>query len=117
MAGLKIYTNGKVDFAPQFRYDDQAGAGEFSTGLYTGYDVSETFRGVLGIWYRNSNAFAFVLGIGWKNISVGYSYDLPGADISTGITNGSVNEISLTYRLPWASKKGIEFSPNFIDPY
>lgn len=117
IAGVKIYTNGKVDFSPQVRYDDQIGPGEFSTGLYTGYTVSETFRGVLGIWYRNSNAFAFSLGLNWKSLTLGYSYDLPGAELSSGISGASVNEISLGYKLPWASKKGVVHAPNLFDPF
>ena len=117
IAGVKIYTSGKLDFTPQIRYDDQIGPGEFSTGLYTGYTVSESFRGVLAIWYRNSNAFAFSLGLNWKNLTLGYSYDLPGADLSSGITNATVNELSLGYKLAWGSKKGISFSPSPFDPF
>jgi len=108
LAGIKIYTNAKLDFSPQIRYDDQGGSQEFATGLYTGYAINSDFRASLGLWYRNTNAFAFILGFGWKDLKVGYSYDLPGADLSSGITNGSVNEISLTYKLPWGEKKGIK---------
>ena len=117
LAGIKIYTNGKLDFTPQVRYDDQVGPGEFSTGLYTGYSVSETFRTVLGLWYRNSNAIAVTLGINWKNLTLGYSYDMPGAELSSGISNATVNELSLGYRLPWASKKGIAYSKSPFDPF
>jgi len=117
IAGIKIYTNGKVDFTPQIRYDDQIGPGEFSTGLYTGYTISETFRTVLGLWYRNSNAFAITLGLNWKNLTLGYSYDMPGAELSSGISNASVNEVTLGYKLPWASKKGVIYSPSSFDPF
>ncbi len=117
LAGIKIYTSGKLDFTPQVRYDDQVGPGEFSTGLYTGYTVSETFRTVLGLWYRNSNAFAISLGLNWKDLTLGYSYDMPGAELSSGISNSTVNEVSLGYRLPWASKKGVSYSPSPFDPF
>ncbi len=117
IAGVKIYTNGKLDFTPQIRYDDQVGPGEFSTGLYTGYNVSDDFRAVLALWYRNSNAFAFALGLNWKNLTLGYSYDLPGAELSSGVSNATVNELSLGYKLPWGSKKGKVFSPNPFDPF
>jgi type IX secretion system PorP/SprF family membrane protein len=108
LAGIKIFTTGKLDFSPQVRYDEQEGASEFATGLYTGYDVSEEFRGVLGVWYRDQNAFAFILEIYWKYFKLGYSYDLPGSEISSGVNNASVNEITLGFKLNRAEKKGIK---------
>ena len=117
IAGIKIFTNGKVDFTPQIRYDEQEGASEFATGFYTGYSVSEDFRGVLGLWYRDQNAFAFVLGINWKYFTLGYSYDLPGSELSTSISEASVNEITLGFKLSRGSKKGIEYNPSPFDPF
>ncbi|MEQ9063718.1 MAG: PorP/SprF family type IX secretion system membrane protein [Vicingaceae bacterium] len=117
IAGLKIYTQGKLDFAPQIRYDLQAGLREFSLGLYTGYTINEEMRAVLGIWYRDNQSFAFILGFNWKYFNLGYSYDLPSSNISAGLGNPSVHEITLGCKLDWASKKGVAFVKNPIDPY
>jgi type IX secretion system PorP/SprF family membrane protein len=108
LAGIKIFTNGKLDFSPQIRYDIQEGSREFATGLYTGYTITPDIRASLGLWYRDNNAFAFILNFGWKGFNLGYSYDLPGSEISSGISNASVNEITLGYGLDRASKKGID---------
>ena len=111
LAGIKIFTNGKLDFSPQIRYDMQEGSREFATGLYTGYSITPDIRAALGLWYRDNNAFAFILNFGWKGFNLGYSYDLPGSEISSGISNASVNEISLGYGLDWATKKGVSRQP------
>ena len=57
----------------------------------------------LGTWYRVGDSFITTLGIEYKDVNFGYSFDYTTSRY--GITNGGAHEISLQFMLPCKTKR------------
>lgn len=115
--GLKIYTNGPVNFSPQLMYNSQGGSEELSVGLYVDYLINDKFMATLGGWYRKDNAIALILGIKFKEYSLGYSYDLLTSHLGSSTSGLTTHEISLSYGLNLASRKSVDTGTNPLPFY
>ncbi len=105
-AGIKIMPEGsKLNFTLNILGSTQNEINELATGLYTDYNINETFKARIGAWYRAQNTFAFVVGFEFKHIYLGYSYDLPNSVLSNMINGANTHEISLSYYFNTSSKK------------
>lgn len=98
-AGANIQLPGKHGYhnessiSPNIIYQRQGQHEELNLGLYIN-------RGPIvgGIWYRNGDAVAVLLGVQAKHMKVGYSYDFTTSKL-TNVSGGS-HEVSLQITLP-----------------
>lgn len=77
--------------SPQFIYQQQGPAREINLGLYY---VKNRFT--TGLWYRNQDALAVLIGVQTKSFSFGFSYDITTSKLMDN-SGGSI-EISTAYK-------------------
>ncbi|MCH8902839.1 MAG: PorP/SprF family type IX secretion system membrane protein [Bacteroidetes bacterium] len=106
--GLKILGEGNLNFTPNFIVTTQSGSEEVAAGLYVDYVLNESSKLVLGSWYRKNDAYAVMLAFDHKSFFIGYSYDITTSQISSSITGLNTHEITLSYKMNMAEKKGVE---------
>lgn len=101
IGGVKFLTDGAFSFTPNIRMTEQSGTREFASGIYTGYDMDESTKLSLGVWYKEDNSVAVSVGGRYSGFTLGYSYDLATSSIRNQVTELSLNthEISLSYDL------------------
>ena len=73
------------------------------------YSFPENIKVILGLWYRNHDAFAVALGIDSKYFSIGYSYDIV-TDLNRYVSAANAHEITLSLKL---NRKSISSNPQF----
>ena len=115
--GLKIITEGKIHFSPHIMFNSHGGSEEVAAGLYVDYLINEKFTGTLGGWYRKDNAMTVILGLKFKDYALGYSYDILTSNLNTSVSGLTTHEISLTYGLNLAAKKGLDIGSNPLSYY
>lgn len=115
--GIKIVTEGKVDFSPHLIYQSQGGSEELAAGLYVDYLINDDMTATLGGWYRKDNSTAVIVGFRWTDFALGYSYDLLTSNLNSSVKGLTTHEISLSYRLNMAARKGVNFMPLAIGRY
>jgi type IX secretion system PorP/SprF family membrane protein len=108
--GIKILGN-KVDVTPNVRVTTQQGAEEIAAGISMDYKANDKMKIVAGAWYRTHDAFAIALGLEHKSFTFGYSYDII-TGLNQYVSPVAANEISISYKLNFAEKKGIAFNPS-----
>ncbi len=111
ITGVKIITNGKLDFSPNIRISTQQGSKDIATGFYTDYRLGEKNNKItFGVWYKQNSAFAFMLGLEISKVTLGYSYDLPGSQLNAVIPNSNTHEITLMFKLDRTKNKEFEYN-------
>ena len=91
------YSDGTT-IKPALIYQYQNGFQELNVGAYLNYNVLN-----IGVWYRNKDAFVFILGAKTEKFNIGYSYDLTVSKLGNGLTGGS-HEISMQINLKCKKK-------------
>ena len=91
------YSDGTT-IKPAIIYQYQNGFQELNVGAYLNYNVLN-----IGVWYRNKDAFVFILGAKTEKFNIGYSYDLTVSKLGNGLTGGS-HEISMQINLKCKKK-------------
>jgi len=99
IGGVKIFGEKKVDVAPNVRMTQQAGNTEMSAGVNVDYNLNETLKVVVGVWYRRSDAIAFMVGVEHKMFTFGYSYDAVTSSLNDVAAKSSAHEITLSYKM------------------
>lgn len=84
--------------SPQFIYQQQGNAHEINLGLYY---VKNKFT--TGLWYRNQDALAVLIGVQTNNFSFGFSYDVTTSKLKNN-SGGSI-EISSAYKFKCRKRK------------
>lgn len=112
--GVKILGKEKVDFTPNVVVNVQEGSEEVAAGLYVDYRFNESMKLVFGTWYRKKDAIPFYLGFEHKSFTFGYNYDLTVSELSKAIPGAHTHEITLSYKLNMAEKKGLDSMPSFF---
>ena len=109
--GIKIMTEGNLDFSPHIQYNVQGGAEELAAGLYGDYNFDENMKATLGVWYRKNSALAFIAGYQHRLFMLGYSYDLGTSDLNRAVSGLNTHEITLGFKIDQTAKKEVKFNP------
>lgn len=91
------YSDG-TSIKPAVIYQYQNGFQELNIGGYINYSNLN-----IGVWYRNKDAFVFIVGAKTEKFNIGYSYDLTVSKLGNGLTGGS-HEISMQINLKCKKK-------------
>ena len=91
------YSDG-TSIKPAVIYQLQNGFQELNIGAYLNYSSLN-----IGVWYRNKDAFVFIVGAKTEKFNIGYSYDLTVSKLGNGLTGGS-HEISMQINLKCKKK-------------
>lgn len=91
------YSDG-TSIKPAVIYQYQNGFQELNIGAYLNYSSLN-----IGVWYRNKDAFVFIVGAKTEKFNIGYSYDLTVSKLGNGLTGGS-HEISMQINLKCKKK-------------
>lgn len=86
------YSDG-TSLKPALIYQYQNGFQELNIGAFVNYSSLN-----FGVWYRNKDAFVFIVGAKTDKFNIGYSYDLTVSKLGNGLTGGS-HEISMQINL------------------
>ena len=112
LAGVKLMTEGGLDFSPNINISSQGGSEEVATGIYVDYSINENVKATLGGWYRKRSGIAVILGFSYDKYSLGYSYDIGTSELNKALSGLTTNEISLAFNMDMAAKKKLEFNPS-----
>lgn len=91
------YSDG-TSLKPALIYQYQNGYQELNIGAFVNYSSLN-----FGVWYRNKDAFVFIVGAKTDKFNIGYSYDLTVSKLGNGLTGGS-HEISMQINLKCKKK-------------
>ena len=91
------YSDG-TSLKPAIIYQYQNGFQELNIGAFVNYSSLN-----FGVWYRNKDAFVFIVGAKTDKFNIGYSYDLTVSKLGNGLTGGS-HEISMQINLKCKKK-------------
>ena len=112
--GVKIIGEGKTSFMPNLLVNSQGGAEEVALGSYMNYAINDDMQLTAGLWYRykHQNAFAILLGFEYKYFGLGYSYDMASFSMNKTIAGSMTHEMTLSFKMDWAKKKGVDINPS-----
>ncbi|RLD82859.1 MAG: hypothetical protein DRJ15_00365 [Bacteroidetes bacterium] len=93
---------GNFSISPNFLYMQQNNFHQLNVGLYINYKPF-----IAGAWFRhnfeNADAVVPMIGIEWKGLKVGYSYDITLSNLKS--TTGGAHEVSLGWQLNCLDQK------------
>lgn len=116
--GIRIFCNSGLEFTPNVRVNTQAEVTEVAPGLYIDYLLDGgNSRFIFGTWYRQRNAFAFLLGFEHNSFLIGYSYDLGVSTLNQAVGGLMVHEATLAYKMDWGKKKGLTLNRSPFSPF
>jgi len=104
--GIKILGDKKIDFMPNLIANVQNGSEEFMGGLVIDYNLNENSKVLFGAWYRKKDSYPIMLGVTMSGFSFKYSYDLTSSKLGSAIGGLATHELTLSYGLNMAAKKG-----------
>lgn len=115
-ATANVDLKGQWKFRPQLFYQTQAGSDEFIVNALFGYELNDDAVLNFGPGYRLNDAAMILVGLDYKNLRVGASYDFNISDLSTYSNSQGGFEIGIGYivRIPKIpSIPPVIFSPRF----
>lgn len=93
---------GSFAISPNFLYMQQDNFHQLNVGLYINYKPF-----IAGAWFRhnfeNADAIVPMIGLEWKGLKVGYSYDISLSNLAS--TTGGAHEVSLGWQLNCLDQK------------
>jgi len=100
-AGMRIPIGGErgnpdIVLSPNIIWQKQQDFQELNLGMYL-----QKGPIVVGLWYRNADAFIVLLGIDRGTFRIGYSYDVT----MSRLTNSTAGSHELSYSMGFACKK------------
>ncbi len=111
--GVKIKgEDSKLDITPNMRYYNQANNQVLAIGSYFDYHINDDALIKLGLWYRTNDAMAAMVGFGFSKFWLSYSYDITNSNMSTYVGTLNANEITLSFKINQADKKGVDSAPS-----
>lgn len=87
----------RTSIVPHVLYMRQGTAREIMLGTYVQLTVNEFTDFMFGGYYRNKDAVAPFVGVDWKNLMIGLSYDVNTSNLGVMSRNVNSFELSLTY--------------------
>jgi len=100
-ANFETILNDKVIFNANGIYQNQAKASYFSVGGSLGYHIDEEAEGTVlnaGLWYWSKNALIPYVGVAYKDMQFGFSYDITISKLTQAEKKPSTFEVSLILR-------------------
>jgi type IX secretion system PorP/SprF family membrane protein len=95
--GVAIQLTDVLMINPNVLYQRQGTSEEKMAGAYAQYTVNEQVKMLGGLYYRFKDAVVPFVGIDYKNLLIGLSYDVNNSDIGRSIANANTYEVSLSY--------------------
>ncbi len=111
--GLRLTFSDFISVVPNFVYLKQGNATEKMLGAYAQMSGPSGVDLLLGANYRLKDAIVPYLGLSFKSLVLGYSYDLNNSELSKSVGNVGSSEISLSYVFKKSKTLG---EKNFICP-
>ena len=108
--GVSINLKEDMSIVPHFLYNQQGNARETMLGVYIQKGVNEETTIMAGGYYRYKDAVAPYVGLDYKNMLIGMSYDVNTSMLGTNIRN--VNSFELTFS--YIIQKGIKGIVDYI---
>lgn len=100
-ANFETIVNDKVVFNANAIYQNQARANYFSVGGSLGYHIDDEEEGTMvngGLWYWSKNAIIPYIGLVYKDLQVGLSYDVTISKLAQAAKKPSTFELSIILR-------------------
>jgi type IX secretion system PorP/SprF family membrane protein len=111
--GIKLNLSETFTLVPNGLYLKQGTAEEKMIGAYAQIKGSDFFDFLVGANYRFNDAVAPLAGFYYKNMTMGFSYDVNASDLGKNINNASSFELSMSYTF----RKGKQAAGrNFVCP-
>lgn len=95
--GVRIGLTEQLDLIPQVLFMSQTAAQEINVGATVAYKVNEDVKLFGGIYDRVGDALIPVIGIDYKRIRFGFSYDINTSSLSNASNGNGGFELSLGY--------------------
>jgi type IX secretion system PorP/SprF family membrane protein len=99
----------RTSIVPHVLYMQQGTAKEVMLGTYVQLNVNEYTDFMFGGYYRNKDAVAPFVGVDWKNLLIGLSYDVNTSKLGAMSRNVNSFELSLTYVKRTGTKSFFDF--------
>jgi len=96
-AGLSVQMSEQLRLVPHILYMAQGTASEAALGTYLELNVNEETDLMLGGYYRLKDAIAPYIGIDWRDLVIGISYDANTSKLGSMTRNVNSFELSLSY--------------------
>jgi type IX secretion system PorP/SprF family membrane protein len=93
--GVSIDLKDGLSLVPHFLYNQEGNASETMLGMYLQKNVNEETTIMAGAYYRYKDAVAPYVGLDYKNLLIGVSYDVNTSAL--GSTARNVNSFELTF--------------------
>jgi type IX secretion system PorP/SprF family membrane protein len=108
--GVSFNLSNKTSIIPHLLYMQQGTAKETTLGTYVKYNVNEETDLMIGAYYRVKDAIAPFVGVDWRNLLIGLSYDANTSNL--GAMTKHINSIELS--LSYVKRKGTKSIFDFI---
>ena len=109
-AGVSFNLSDKVSVVPHALYMRQGSAKETTMGVYVQKNINEETDLMIGGYYRFKDAIAPFVGVDWRNLLIGLSYDVNTSKLGAMTRNVNSFELSLSY----VKRKGTKSIFDFI---
>ena len=108
--GLSFNLSERSSIIPHVLYMQQGTAKEIMLGAYLQHNVNEETDLMIGGYYRFKDAIAPFVGVDWRNLLIGLSYDANTSKL--GAMSGNINSFELS--LSYIKRKGTKSIFDFI---
>ena len=105
--GASINIDESMSVVPHFLYNQQGNANETMLGLYLQKTVNEETTMMAGLYYRYKDAVAPYVGVDYKNLLVGVSYDVNTSVLGSQAHNINSFELTFSYIFRKGGGKGL----------
>ncbi|RYF87426.1 MAG: type IX secretion system membrane protein PorP/SprF, partial [Chitinophagaceae bacterium] len=95
--GVSINFSERNNIIPHVLYMQQGSAREVMLGAYLQHNVNEETDLMIGGYYRHKDAVAPFVGVDWRNLLIGLSYDANVSKLGAATRNVNSFELTLTY--------------------
>lgn len=95
--GISFNLTERNNIIPHVLYMQQGNAKEVMLGAYLQHNVNEETDLMIGGYYRHKDAIAPFVGIDWRNLLIGLSYDANVSKLGSMTRNVNSFELSLSY--------------------
>jgi type IX secretion system PorP/SprF family membrane protein len=107
--GVSFTLTEQTSIIPHFLYMQQGNAKETMLGGYVQHNVNEETDVMIGGYYRFKDAIAPFVGVDWRNLLIGLSYDANTSKLGTMSKNINSFELSLSYIKRKGTKSFFDF--------
>ncbi len=107
--GLSFNLDPTTSIVPHMLYMQQGNAREAMLGVYAQKNVNEETDIMVGGYYRIKDAVAPFVGVDWRNLLIGLSFDVNASKLGSMTQNVNSFELSLSYVQRKGTKSIFEF--------